>query len=107
MKQKEVAEAAENRACPQWPLGRVMNHLKRTDSQEAGVPPLTENIHSEGPSAGPCLELRELRRMTQTHPIHRRDYNEHGRREADCPGFELYASTTDHTLPYFTLKAML
>lgn len=55
MKQKEVAEAAENRACPQCPLGYVMNHLKGMDSQEAGVSQLTENIHSESPLAGPCL----------------------------------------------------
>lgn len=89
------------------PVSAGMCHepLERVDSQEAGVPQLTENIHPEGPLAGPCLELRELWRMTQTHPSHRRTIT-------NMVGGKQTALDSNYipwppTIPYSTLQTML
>lgn len=69
---------AENRAWPQRPLGYAMNQWR--DSQDSGMPQLTENIHSGSSLAGPRLELRKvwrtvrvLRLLIKAHAIHRLD----------------------------------
>lgn len=82
------------------------------NNQEAGMPLLTENTHSESLLAGSCLEWRELWRMVRVFGQPIKHIQSIGwattwAEKADCTRYVLYVTTTNRTLPYFTLRATL
>lgn len=76
------------------------------DNQEAGMPLLTENLHSESLLAGSCLELRELWRLVRVfgQPIKHIQsigWTTTWAEKGDCTRYVLYVPPP--TVPYLIL----